>query len=226
MPAVVRKIFLKNMHCPSIEVDLFDLGNVILPFDHHQIGEKLRCFSQKKETEDPQKIFTYLFDLQTGAVNLYETGKMTSQEFFQSLKDFFRLQMSFDEFVTLWNDIFTENEAVSEIVRFLKGKVRLGLVSNTNALHFDYIASRFPVVHSFDRWILSHEVGYKKPAPEIYQKAMEWASVEPKKTLFIDDSITNVEAAIALGIQGLHFLSAQQLREELSVRLKSRGISF
>ena len=202
-----------------IEVILFDLGNVILPFDHHQMGEKLLHFSLKKETEDPQKIFAYLFDLHTGAVNLYETGKMTSLEFFQSLKNFFHLQMSFDEFVTLWNDIFTENGEVSEIVRSLKGKIRLGLVSNTNALHFNYIASRFPVVHSFDQWILSHEVGFKKPAPEIYQKAVEWASVEPEKILFIDDSIKNVEAAVFLGIQGIHFVSARQLREELSVRL-------
>ncbi len=132
-----------------IEVILFDLGNVILPFDHHQIGEKLLRFSLKKETEDPRKIFDYLFDLHTGAVNLYETGKMTSLEFFRSLKAFFHLQMSFDEFVAVWNDIFTENAEVSEIVRSLKENVRLGLVSNTNALHFDYIASRFPVVHSF-----------------------------------------------------------------------------
>ena len=207
---------------PSIEVVLFDLGNVILPFEHHHIGEKLASFSLAKETEDPQKIFDYLFDLHTGAVNLYETGKMTSLEFFHSLKAFFHLQMSFDEFVTVWNDIFTENGEVSEIVRSLKGNVRLGLVSNTNALHFDYIASRFTVVHAFERWILSHEVGFKKPALEIYRKAMEWASIEPEKILFIDDSIANVEAAVSLGIQGIPFFSAGQLKEELSVRLNSR----
>jgi putative hydrolase of the HAD superfamily len=208
-----------SMDQTRIDVILFDLGNVILPFDHHQMGERLLPFSLKKETEDPQKIFAYLFDLHTGAVNLYETGKMTSLEFFQSLKAFFHLQMSFDQFVMVWNDIFTENAEVSEIVRSLKGKVRLGLVSNTNALHFDYIASRFPVVHSFERWFLSHEVGFKKPAPEIYRKAIEWASAEPEKILFIDDSIANVEAAVSLGMEGLHFVSARQLRDELSVRL-------
>ena len=180
------------------------------------MGEKLLQFSLKKETEDPKKIFAYLFDLHTGAVNLYETGKMTSLEFFQSLKDFFHLQISFDEFPTIWNDIFTENGEVSEIVRSLKGNVRLGLVSNTNALHFDYIASRFPVVHSFDRWILSHEVGFKKPAPEIYLRAIEWASVEPPNILFIDDIQRNVEAAVSLGIQGIQFVSAEKLKEELN----------
>jgi HAD superfamily hydrolase (TIGR01509 family) len=206
-----------------IEVILFDLGNVILPFDHHQMGEKLLQFSLKKETEDPRKIFAYLFDLHTGAVNLYETGKMSSLEFFQSLKDFFHLQISFDEFTTIWNDIFTENEDVSNIIRSLKGKKKLGLVSNTNSLHFDYIASRFPVVRSFDRWILSHEVGFKKPSPEIYQRAIEWASVEPPTILFIDDMQRNVEAAVSLGIQAIRFVSTQQLQEELSLRLNSQG---
>ena len=209
-----------------IEVVLFDLGNVILPFDHHQLGEKLLQFSLKKETEDPRKIFAYLFDLHTGAVNLYETGKMSSLEFFQSLKDFFHLQISFDEFATIWNDIFTENEDVSDIVRSLRGKKKLGLVSNTNSLHFDYIASTFPVVNSFDRWILSHEVGFKKPSPEIYHKAIEWASVEPPNILFIDDVQRNVEAAVSLGIQGIQFVSAHQLKEELSVRLNSQRIPF
>ncbi|OGP60390.1 MAG: hypothetical protein A2162_13130 [Deltaproteobacteria bacterium RBG_13_52_11b] len=199
-----------------IEVILFDLGNVILPFDHHQLGEKLLQFSLKKETEDPKKIFAYLFDLHTGAVNLYETGKMSSLEFFQSLKDFFHLKISFDEFTTIWNDIFTENEDVSDIIRSLKGKRKLGLVSNTNALHFDSIASRFTVVRSFDRWILSHEVGFKKPAPEIYQRAIEWASVEPPNILFIDDIERNVEAAVSLGIQGMQFVSAEKLKEELN----------
>ena len=206
-----------------IEVILFDLGNVILPFDHHQMGEKLLQFSLKKETEDPKKIFAYLFDLHTGAVNLYETGKMSSLEFFQSLKDFFHLQISFGEFATIWNDIFTENEDVSEIVRSLRGKKKLGLVSNTNSLHFDYIASRFPVVRAFDRWILSHEVGFKKPSPEIYQRAIEWASVGPPNILFIDDMQRNVEAAVSLGIQAIRFVSAQQLQEELSLRLNSQG---
>jgi len=204
-----------------IEVILFDLGNVILPFNHHQIGEKLLPFSLNKEMEDPKRIFAYLFDLHTGAVNLYETGKMSSLKFFQAVRDRFYLEISFDEFAMIWNDIFTENKEVSEIIRALKGKKRLGLVSNTNSLHFDYIFSKYPVVHSFDRWILSHEVGFKKPAPEIYQKAIEWASVEPENVLFIDDMQKNVDAAASLGLQVIHFTSAGQLKEELSITLNS-----
>jgi len=201
-----------------IEVILFDLGNVILPFDHRQIGEKLARYSANQARGDPQKIFAYLFDLHHGLVNLYETGKISSLELLESLKDLFHLRITFDEFALIWNDIFGENKDVSEIVRTFKGKKKLGLVSNTNVLHFDYVLSKFPVVREFDRWILSHEVGFKKPAPEIYQRAMEWASVEPTKILFIDDVKKNVEAAISLGIQSILFVSPRQLKEELETR--------
>jgi 2-haloacid dehalogenase len=60
-------------------------------------------------------------------------------------------------------------------------------------------------------------VGFKKPALEIFQSGVEWACVEPEKILFIDDMKSHVEAAISLGMHGIHFTSATQLREELSV---------
>jgi len=203
----------------SIEVILFDLGNVILPFNHYQIAEKLSYFSQRKEFQDPQRIFSYLFDFEKGAVNGYEVGKVSSIQFFKSLKEYLHLSLSFEDFIPIWNDIFTEDQEVSEIIRSLKGKKRLGLISNTNSLHFDYILSKFSVIHILDKWILSHEVGFKKPDVHIFQKAMEWASVEPRKTLLIDDMKKHVEVAVSLGMQGIHFISAQKLKEELYIKL-------
>jgi HAD superfamily hydrolase (TIGR01509 family) len=70
---------------------------------------------------------------------------------------------------------------------------------------------------SFDKWILSYEVGFKKPAIEIFQKAVEWASVKPEKIFFIDDIKRHVEVGVSLGMQGIHFTSAQQLKEELRI---------
>jgi len=110
------------MNPHPIEVVLFDLGNVILPFNHYQIAEKLARFSERKELSDPPRIFSYLFDRQEGAVNDYEMGKMSSIEFFNQVKERFKLTLPFDTFVPIWNEIFTENHEVSELIRFLKGK--------------------------------------------------------------------------------------------------------
>jgi FMN phosphatase YigB (HAD superfamily) len=66
---------------------------------------------------------------------------------------------------------------------------------------------------------LSYEVGFKKPAVEIFQRAIEWASVEPQKILFIDDVKTHVDVAVSLGMHGIHFISAEQLKKELPLKL-------
>jgi glucose-1-phosphatase len=204
-----------------IEVIFFDLGNVILPFNHYQIAEKLSLFVQEKDFQDPDKIFAHIFDWKTGAINPFDAGKLSPEEFFQSLKESLRLSISFEAFVPIWNQIFVEDRDVSEIIRSLKGKRRLGLLSNTDPLHFNYIVSTFPVISTFEKWILSYEVGFKKPDTRIFQKAVEWASVPPESILFIDDTEGHVEVAFALGMQGIHFVSADQLRRDLSMRLKT-----
>jgi putative hydrolase of the HAD superfamily len=202
-----------------INVILFDLGNVILPFNHDQIAKKLVRFTQKKEFQDPQKIFSYLFDHRDGVINDFDVGKIVPPEFFQSVKTTLDLSISFDEFLPLWNNIFLEDREVSQIILSLKDRWRLGLLSNTDPLHFNYILSEFPIIQIFDKWILSYEVGFKKPAIEIFQKAIQWASVEPKRILFIDDIKKYVEVAISLGMYGIHFISSDQLREELHKKL-------
>jgi putative hydrolase of the HAD superfamily len=202
-----------------IEVIFFDLGNVILPFNNYQIAEKLCRFSQKEEFREPGKIFSYLFDLENGVINDFDRGKVSPSEFFQSIKEYLGLSIAFEKFIPIWTDIFTENLEVSGIILSLKGSKRLGLLSNTDPLHFNYIVSTFPIVSVFDKWVLSYEVGFKKPDARIFQRAMEWASVEPEKILFIDDTKGHVEAAASLGMQGIHFHSSQQLKEELDVKL-------
>jgi len=204
----------------SIEVVFFDLGNVILPFNHFQIAEKLSQFSQRKEFQDPKKIFSYLFDFEKGAVNPFDLGKISPREFFQAIKEDLDLSLSFDEFVPIWCDIFEEDQEVTRVILSLKRKWRLGLLSNTDSLHFNYIFLKFSILRAFDKWVLSYEVGFKKPAIQIFQKAIEWASVKPEKILYIDDTKEYVDAAGSLGIQSIHFISAPQLKGELRTRLQ------
>ena len=204
-----------------IEVIFFDLGNVILPFNNYQIAEKLSRFSQKREFRDPKKIFSYLFDLEKGVINDFDKGRVSPPEFFQSIKKYLGLSVAFEKFIPIWTDIFIEDRGVSEIIRSLKGKWRLGLLSNTDPLHFNYIVSTFPIVSALEKWILSYDVGFKKPDARIFQKAIEWASVPPESILLIDDTEGHVAAAVSLGIQGIHFASANQLKKDLSMKLNT-----
>ena len=140
-----------------IDVIFFDLGNVILPFNHYQIAEKLSRLTQRKEFQDPQKIFSYLFDFQEGIINDFDVGKVTPPIFFQLIKEHLEpLLFPLKQLtIPIWNDIFAEDREVSRIIFSLKGSVQLGLLSNTDPLHFHYILSKFPVMSAFDKWILS-----------------------------------------------------------------------
>lgn len=50
----------------------------------------------------------------------------------------------------------------------------------------------------------SHEMGLRKPAAESYQFILEEQKLNPEETLFIDDTIKNIEAAQELGFQTIH----------------------
>ena len=55
----------------------------------------------------------------------------------------------------------------------------------------------------FDDIVHSHEVGMRKPNPAIYQLALARLGAEPGRTAFLDDVLSNVVAAEAVGMWGV-----------------------
>ncbi|WP_028895458.1 HAD family hydrolase [Syntrophorhabdus aromaticivorans] len=195
-----------------IKLFVFDLGNVILPFEHRQIGAKLYERSRDRKNLTPQRVFDVLFDMEEGLINRYEEGLMSSSEFFEDLKSRFELDMDLEAFKDIWNPIFREDEDVKQAILYLKEKgYPLFLLSNTNELHFSYIMEKYPIVHVFDEWILSFEVGAKKPEERIFRTIFEKMDIRAEEVFYIDDIPPYVEAARALGIDGMIFRDAEQL---------------
>jgi glucose-1-phosphatase len=203
-----------------IRLLVFDLGNVILPFEHHQIAEELLARNRNKDGRQRrgQDLFQYLFDLERGAINPYEEGLISTEEFFSRFCRRFDLDIDFADFSHIWNHIFREDREVSHIVRSLKeGGYPLFLLSNTNELHFSHIIEHYPVVHLMDEWILSFEVGAKKPSSRIFEAIFEKVDVRPDEVFYIDDVAEYVAAAGRFGIKGTVFTGAGALRETLKI---------
>ena len=197
-----------------IRLFVFDLGNVILPFEHRQIIVKLLKRIRGKIIPSPHEFFSYVFDIENGLVNPYEEGIMSSLEFFTTLRDRYELDITFSEFKSIWNPIFWTDPDVDEAIRYLKQKgLPLFLLSNTNELHFAHIIKNYPIVHSFDEWILSFEVGAKKPEKRIFDVVSEKMDVESGEVFYIDDISEYVNAAKACGFQGMVFKDAEGLWE-------------
>ena len=194
----------------------FDLGNVILPFEHRQVADKLYSRAASRESLTADEIFAYLFDMDSGSVNRYEEGLSSSYEFFLDVRDRFHLQIGFDEFAEIWNNIFRENNEVNEVIVYLKARgFPLFLLSNTNELHFAHVIERYPIVHLMDEWILSFEVGAKKPKKRIYDAIFEKMDVRKEEVFYIDDVEEYVECARAMGMRGLVFRETADLWKAL-----------
>jgi len=90
------------------------------------------------------------------------------------------------------------------------------VLSNTNAIHIDYVLEHYPFLNEFDAHIFSHEVGLLKPDPAFFQHALKKYGLTPGRTVFIDDIAANAEAARRLGMIGIHYQNPDQTRAELT----------
>ena len=89
-------------------------------------------------------------------------------------------------------------------------------ITNWSAETFPSQRGRFPFLSWFDGIVVSGMEGVMKPDPRIFQILCTRYSVAPESAVFIDDVAANAQAASELGIHGIHFRSADQLRRELA----------
>ncbi|HEV2125674.1 MAG TPA: HAD-IA family hydrolase, partial [Chloroflexota bacterium] len=88
---------------------------------------------------------------------------------------------------------------------------RLRIAALTNTWSFGRtLLGRRGIADLFDLVVTSAEEGVTKPDPVIYQRMLERLGITPAEAVFVDDNYANVEAARALGMHGIQFVSTQQ----------------
>jgi len=201
-----------------LSVLLLDLGKVLVDYSHRRIAEGLARHARAEAYRDPDAILREFFLQDPSLVTRFDEGRLSAGEFFRQAAEHLGLDVGYEEFLPLWNDIFREIPEVTRLLPELRRRCRLFLISNTNVLHFHFIREHFPFVHEMDAWILSYETGARKPHPRIYLRAVERARVPPERMLLVDDRMENVEGARRVGLQAVRFTTPQALREELARR--------
>lgn len=196
----------------KIKAVIFDLGNVLIDFDHTLVAKKVSLLSQKPA----QEIFNLFFDSEL--TNLFETGKIRPADFYLQVKELLNLKIAYRQFVLLWNDIFfltPKNYAVYYLAKKLKNRYATLLLSNINVLHFDYLKKNFPVFDAFHKLFTSFKLGLRKPDPRIYQKTLEILSLRPQEVFYTDDRPELVASATLLGLPSVVFKSIAGLEKDL-----------
>jgi len=195
----------------------FDFGNVLAHFDHRITAEKLLPHTTLNADELIRAIYCGQPEIE------YECGRLSTEEYFRTILPDSKLTCSPGEFVAAFEDIFSRNSEVSELIPRLKPRYRLLLASNTNAAHYAKYSVQFaPVMAHFDALCPSHLLGHRKPNAGYFAACQRSAQAEPGECLFIDDLPENVQAARTHGWQGLVYRPG----EDLEKQLRGMGIQF
>ena len=197
----------------DIKVVMFDLGNVIICFDHMIAAEKIAKYCDRR----PREIYDLFF--YSDLTEKFDSGKIDEGEFFNEVKKLLNLNgLDKPGFYKIWNDIFWENPGIAEVITEVKRHYdKFFIISNVNKPHFEYIWREFPIVREADEIILSYEIGVLKPAPEIYKIAIEKAQCLPSEVFYIDDRPELVTAAREMGIVAQVFSSVEKIRKTLII---------
>ena len=183
---------------------IFDLGNVIYRFDPAIFSAKVGI-----DVDLGQAIYNSPW------MRAYETGKLATADFFMIIHQHYYLAISQSEFALAFNEIFTPIPETLQLLRQLQRRYKLGLLSNTNELHFRYLYAQGKLDGIFDSISVSFEVGALKPSAAIYYDALNKLCLPPEHCVYIDDIDEYVYMARQLGMHGIHYLNSGQLLLEL-----------
>jgi putative hydrolase of the HAD superfamily len=191
----------------------FDMGGVLVHLDLESVCASLARHSDRGTGYIRDEIINGL------SLKLSMRGLIGPVEFHEALCGKLGIDVSYDDFVEIWNGLLKTNEGIIPLVERLKPVHRLVLASNTDAIHFPYAVQRFAVLHHFDRYFLSYEMGLLKPEPAFFLHMLESLGLTPADCVFIDDTAENIESARGVGITALRFEGNGQLQTKLAAIL-------
>lgn len=106
------------------------------------------------------------------------------------------------------------DQSLVTIIKNLKNSYKIGLLSNAGEEEISII-HRDGLADLFDARAVSYEVGDVKPNAKIYHTCLERLGVTPAESIYLDDSITNVQAARELGMKAVHYPAFGKPPQEL-----------
>jgi putative hydrolase of the HAD superfamily len=189
---------------------VFDIGNVLVRWDPQSVVEQL--FSTEENIGAlTQKLFkdVFWYDL-----NL---GKITEQQFMHQVHQTLKIELKkLEQLLQMIKESLTPIAGGFELAKKLyEQSYPLYLLTDNTKEIVHYLKTKYDFWPWFKGMISSAEVGYLKPAPEIYNNLLNTYQLIAGETLFLDDLLKNVEGAQAVGMHALQFTTTEQCIADL-----------
>lgn len=153
--------------------------------------------------------------LADGKYRDFERGELTPEQFHRHLTDIMGVKMDFEQFRLGWCKVFEGlYEGTEQLLDDLSSHMRLVALTNTNILHSVLWKQLYAdAMRRFEAVFISHEMGARKPEPEIYQPVLDYLAEPPERVVFVDDRGENISAAVRLGMRGILVEDPAEIRE-------------
>lgn len=178
---------------------IFDLGGVILNLNQDfTIRAFTRLGLDLAEINKQSDIFIR-----------YETGSVSDNDFRITLNSYLPVPIADNLFDNAWNKMLLDLPRERfDILDNLRSSYNLYLLSNTNNIHITEFYAYLKNYHSginfnvfFKKIYFSHVMGLRKPDKVCYQKVLTDNYLLPEETVFIDDSLLNIQGAASIGLK-------------------------
>jgi putative hydrolase of the HAD superfamily len=200
---------------PTPQFLYFDLGNVLLHYDHRRAAAQMADVARTS----PAHAWKALFD--SGLHWRYERGELSSAEFCEHFCAATDTRADSAALLRACADIFEPNRPILPILAALRAAGwRMGILSNTNEAHWQFVsAGCFAESREFfELEVLSYQARCMKPEREIYEIAARRAGLPARQIFFVDDRPENVAGACQAGIDAVPFVGCEQLSRDLEAR--------
>jgi putative hydrolase of the HAD superfamily len=205
------------MKMNSFDSVIFDLGGVIINLNY----QKTISAFQELGMSNFDQVYSQM--AQSDLFDSYETGKISTQHFINSLLPFLPIGTSPNKLVAAWNAMILDVPPKKiTLLANLKKSLPTFLLSNTNDLHIQKVRDEWKKVtdcameESFHKMYLSHEIKHRKPTSQAFSYVLEENGLEAARTIFIDDTLQHIVGAKSIGLQTLHLTNPEFLYEFFS----------
>jgi glucose-1-phosphatase len=197
----------------------FDLGNVLLYFDHRLACEQMAAVAGT--TAEKVRSAVFGGDLEAR----YESGDLDDRGFYAAFCQATGTRPDYDRLLLAGSEIFNLNLGLMPVVAQLDAAgYRMGILSNTCPAHWAYCTGgRYGILtEAFDVVALSYRIGARKPAAKMFLAAAELAGVAPREIFFVDDIAGHVAGARQVGFDAVQYTTTAALVDDLH----QRGVKF
>ncbi len=200
----------------TIENLILDFGGVLLDLDERATYEAFVALGLEKVPPE------------LTAVNLdFQRGKVGREQYVAFLKRYLPPGTTTAQVEDAWCAMLRQvPPARWHLLVRLGKRYRLFLLSNTDPIHIDRLRRRMDLdafERLFERVYYSQDTGLRKPERALFERVLRENGLDAARTLFVDDTLENVEGARAAGLQGLWLDLSRSRPDEVLSALAERN---